>query len=79
MRNFQGNSCINDCWLEMVSQMSINFGNIHSNFVSEVWVMKKVKIFSSDKYVQLIGQLTYLKPMLHLWRIHVTDLNQVIV
>ena len=39
----------------MGSQICLNFGNIYPNAASAVWVMKKVKTFSSDKYIQLIG------------------------
>ena len=44
-----------DCWLEMGSYVCLNFENIRSNAVSEVSVMKKIKTFFSDKYVQLTG------------------------
>ena len=43
-----------NCWLEMGSKICLNFENIDSNAVSEARVMKKIKTFSSDKYVQLI-------------------------
>ena len=55
MRNYQGDRCLEDCCLEMGSQICLNFGNIYSNAASAVWVMKKLKTFSSDKYIQLIG------------------------
>ena len=44
MTNFQADRGIEDCWLELGLQMCLNFGNIHSNAVADVWVMKKKNI-----------------------------------